>query len=179
MPCGETVNVAGTNVTQFAAERGSVPGAARLFVGCRIEPQVGDATAHRDRCIALIRYVKFELQHLLRPEGGPDLGWRQSQRLYEGSARRQRHRQPEAGERPDAAPHGMTNVNVTVALSLPVNALAPLAFDTNRPRYRVTVTPDAAEVSAVGVDEDLDNAAKPRRHSSRATRAATDVRSRC
>ena len=31
VPCGGTVNVAGTNVTQFEAERGNVPGAPKVF----------------------------------------------------------------------------------------------------------------------------------------------------
>jgi len=33
-----------------------------------------------------------------------------------------------------------------VALSAPVKALAPLAFETHRPRYRVTLEPVVAEV---------------------------------
>jgi hypothetical protein len=40
-------------------------------------------------------------------------------------------------------------VNVTVALSLPVKIVAPLASDTNRPMYLVIDEPDDADALSV------------------------------
>src|SRR5207247_6481268 len=106
-----------------------------------------------------IRHGEFKLKWLPGLEPVLDLGRRQCERLrLHGMSRHSQEYGDDAEHgRPARNPslflqkaawfhHGAISVYVSVALSAPVNALAPLVLETNNPRYRVTAVPLLAVV---------------------------------